>query len=319
MRTVVFLILLFAQFMPLAAQDTLVVAPDGSGDFITVTEAVESCRAFMETEKVILIREGIYREKVDIPSWLTHITLIGEGQDKTIISWDDYASLNNMGTFRTWTMKVSGDYITLKDLCVENSAGPVGQAVALHVEGDRFCAMNCSIRGNQDTLFASGLHSRQHYTGCTIEGTTDFIFGPATALFDDCTIICKKDSYITAASTPADSPYGFVFRKCRIMATTGVTKVYLGRPWRDYARVLFLYCELAEQIRPEGWHNWSQPERENTAFFAEYGNSGPGAGRENRVNWSHELSDTEAAACTTENILGMNYCKQAKAAHPAEK
>lgn len=309
MRIAVFLILLFAPFLPLVAQDTLIVARDGTGDFSTVTEAVEACRAFMETEKVILIREGIYREKVEIPSWLTHITLIGEGQDKTIISWGDYASLNNMGTFRTWTMKVSGDDITLKDLGIENTAGAVGQAVALHVEGDRFCAVNCLISGNQDTLFASGLHSHQHYSGCTIEGTTDFIFGPATTLFDNCTLICKKDSYITAASTPEDHPYGFVFRNCRILAADGVTKVYLGRPWRDYARVLFLHCELGAHIRPEGWHNWSQPEREHTAFFAEFENSGQGAERKSRVSWSKELSNEEAAACTTGNILGTKYCK----------
>ncbi len=303
MRIRLLALLLFVLPGVLKAQDTLFVALDGSGDFSTISAAVESCRAFMEQEKVIFIKNGIYNEKVEIPSWLMHITLEGESADSTRVVWNDYAGLDHMGTFRTWTMKVAGDYITLKNLSIENNAGPVGQAVALHVEGDHFAALSCHLKGMQDTLFASGLRSHQLYKRCLIEGTTDFIFGPATALFDSCTILSLKDSYITAASTPRENPYGFVFLNCRLTAAGGVSKVYLGRPWRDYAQVVFISCELGKHIRPEGWHNWSRPETEKTAFFAEAGNTGPGAMLSERVPWSRKLSKDDVSRYTCEKIL----------------
>lgn len=205
-------------------------------------------------------------------------------------------------------MKVAGDHIRLENLTVENSAGEVGQAVALHVEGDYFLVVNCRILGNQDTLYAAGQKSRQYYRDCFISGTTDFIFGAATAVFDDCRIHSRKNSYITAASTPQGNAFGYVFRNCKLTAEPGVDKVYLGRPWRDFARTVFIGCEMGSHIAAEGWHNWEKPEREMTSFYAEYNSSGPGAKTAGRVAWSHQLTKKEIRNYTFEQFF--NYCSE---------
>jgi pectinesterase len=302
--TVVFLLLMGP--LPLlsgSAEKRLIVASDGSGDFQTIGEALEVSRAFQDEETVIYIKNGTYREKLHIDSFLSRIRLLGESAEKTIITYDDYAALNDMGTFRTYTLKITGNDITLENLTVQNTAGfTAGQAVALHVEGDRFKAINCRIIGNQDTLYAAGDNSRQYYRDCLIEGSTDFIFGSATAIFDYCTLYSKKNSYITAANTPEGTEFGYVFRHCKLTSQEGVDKVYLGRPWRDYARVVYLNCHMGAHIEPEGWHNWSRPEREKTAFYAEFESRGPGSAAGQRVTWSHQLTGEEAAEYTEENI-----------------
>jgi len=179
----------------------------------------------------------------------------------------------------------------------------VGQAVALHVEGDRCVFRNCKLIGNQDTLFAAGETSRQYFFGCSIEGTTDFIFGPSTAVFENCTIRSKIDSYITAASTLPTREFGFVFLNCTLEADSGTTRVYLGRPWRLYAFTAFLNCRLGGHINPDGWHNWDRPEAEKTARYFEYRNLGPGATPAGRVQWSRQLSDAEAQRITAQRVL----------------
>jgi pectinesterase len=284
----------------------MVVAADGSGDYTRIGDALKACIVLQDTSTVIYIKNGIYREKVHIDSFLTHIRLVGESAEKTIISYGDYAALNNMGTFRTYTLKVTGNDIRLENLTIENTAGfDAGQAVALHVEGDRFQAIHCRIIGNQDTLYATGDNSRQYYRNCLIEGTTDYIFGSATALFEDCTLHSKKNSYITAARTPEGASYGYVFRNCELTSEAGIDRVYLGRPWRDFARVVYLQCRMGAHIVPEGWHNWSKPEREQSSYYAEYGNTGPGADTSQRVSWSYQLSDEEAARYTREHIFAI--------------
>jgi pectinesterase len=147
------------------------------------------------------------------------------------------------------------------------------------------------------------LNSRQYFTDCYIEGTTDFIFGASTVLFDKCTICSKSNSFISAASTPYGKSYGYVFLNCRLIATEGVTKVYLGRPWRDYAKVVFMNCELGAHIVPAGWSNWSGTSRDKTAFYAEFGNTGQGADNSQRVEWSHQLTKSQASEYTLEKIL----------------
>ena len=289
-----------------ASRADIVVAADGSGDYSSIGEALEACQTIQCAEILIFIKNGTYREKIHIDSSLSNIHLLGESAGQTIISYDDYAALNKMGTFRTYTLKVTGNDITLENLTVENTAGfTAGQAVALHVEGDRFKAIGCRITGNQDTLFASGENSRQFYSECLIEGTTDFIFGSATAIFDHCTLLSKKNSYITAASTPEGKNFGYVFRHCELKADENADKVYLGRPWRDFAKVVYLYCQMGNHIVKEGWHNWSRPEREKTAYYGEYKCTGPGSDTSQRVSWSHQLSDEEASTYTMENILGF--------------
>ena len=284
--------------------DTIIVARDGTGQFRTVEEAVEVCRAFMEYHKVIFIKRGIYKEKLIIPQWLTNIELCGEDRDQTVITYDDHANINKMGTFRTYTLKIEGNNITLKNITIENNAARLGQAVALHTEGDCLKFINCRFLGHQDTVYTGTAGTRLFFKDCYIEGTTDFIFGPATAWFEHCDIFCKADSYITAASTPQSERYGYVFNDCRITASPDVKQVYLGRPWRDYGYTLFMNCDLCSAIRPEGWHHWEE-HREQTARYAEYNNRGEGAATTNRVPWSHQLTQKEASKITPEAVFSI--------------
>ncbi len=286
------LLLLLVVLMPvssMAQNDTIVVARDGTGHYRNVAEAIEKCRALMDYKRVIFIKKGIYKEKLVIPSHLTNIELIGEDRDNTIITYDDHANINNMGTFRTYTLKVSGQKITLRNLTIENNAAQLGQAVALFTDGDEQYYINCRFLGNQDTIYTGPGKATQYFTDCYIEGTTDFIFGPATAYFNDCTILSKKNSYITAASTPKDVEVGYVFNDCKLTAGSGVTKCYLGRPWRPYAYVLFNHCEMGSHICPAGWDNWRNPENEKTARYFESNNYGPGADTSKRVSWAKQL------------------------------
>ena len=274
-------------------QDTIVVSRDGTGNFRTLQEAIESARAFMDYTVTIYVRNGVYKEKVIVPSWVENIDIIGEDRDKTIITYDDHANINKMGTFRTYTVKVEGSDITFKNLTIENNAAQLGQAVALHTEGDRLKFINCRILGNQDTIYTGAKFTRLYFKDCYIDGTTDFIFGPSTALFEDCIIHSKRNSYVTAASTPKEAKYGYVFKHCKLTAEPGVDKVYLGRPWRPYAYTLFIECELGKHIVPAGWHNWGKQSNEETARYMEYNNSGEGANTSERVKWAKILTKKE--------------------------
>ena len=290
--------------------DTIIVARDGSGQFRTIGEAIEVCRAFMDYHKVIYIKKGTYKEKLIIPQWLQNIELCGEDRDQTVITYDDHANIvyaptgKGMGTFRTYTLKIEANDITLKNLTVENNAARLGQAVALHTEGDRLVFLNCRFLGHQDTVYTGMPNTRLFFKDCYIEGTTDFIFGPSTAWFEGCTIHCKINSYITAASTPQDVAYGYVFNNCTVTAAPEATQVYLGRPWRDYGYTLFMNCELPKSIRPEGWHHW-QKEREQTARYFEFGNKGEGADTKQRVAWSRQLTKKEAQQITPEVVFNI--------------
>ncbi|WP_225586907.1 pectinesterase family protein [Algoriphagus sp. Y33] len=281
----------------------IVVAQDGSGHFKTIGEALDAIRVYLPKPHTVYIKPGIYKEKLTIHGPVTHVTFEGESPETTIITYDDYALKDNMGTFETYTLKVLGSSLTFKNLTIENSAGNVGQAVALHAEGDRLVFENCRFLGNQDTMFASGENSRQLYKNCYIEGTTDFIFGSATALFENCEILSKADSYITAASTPEWVDYGYVFKDCKLTAAAGVTKVYLGRPWRDFAQTVFITTEMGSHIVADGWNNWSRKNAEQTVFYAELGSSGPGANPAGRVDWSYQLSEEDSKKYSNDLIF----------------
>jgi pectinesterase len=288
---------------------TLTVAQDGSGDFTTIQAAVNSMPDHSLYRLTIHVKNGTYPEKLVIPSWKTKITLLGEDKTKTIITWNDYSGKEvngvKLSTFTSYTVLVQGNDFQAENITFENSAGTgVGQAVALHVEADRCIVKNCRLIANQDTLYTGVDNSRQYYIDCYIEGTTDFIFGPATVIFQNCHIHGKKNSYITAASTPQGKRFGYVFKDCKITSTPEVDKLYLGRPWRPYAKTVFLNCELPESILPEGWHNWSKPDAEKTSFYGEYKSTGKGARVATRVSWSHQLSDEESKGFTQENIFG---------------
>ena len=284
----------------------VVVAKDGSGDYDNIQDAIDNAKAFPYERITIFIKNGIYKEKVKVHEWNTNITLLGESKDSTIITYNDYFNKIGLGrnsTFYTYTLLVEANDCILKNLTIENSSGEVGQAVALSVFSDRVAVVNCKLLGHQDTLYASGI-GKQYYKDCYIEGTTDFIFGSATAFFENCHIHSKKDSYITAASTPKDTTFGYVFKNCKLTANEDVKAMYLGRPWRVYAQTVFINCEMGEFILPEGWHNWNKPDAEQTAFYAEYNNSGKGFQPDKRVSWSHQLKKSEAKKYSLKNVMG---------------
>jgi len=305
MKKILFFLLLLLSCRVYAIQYDVVVAKDGTGNFTSVQAAISSIRDFRpEGRTVIFIKKGVYKEKVVLPTQKTEITLIGEDRDSTVITWDDHANINKMGTFKTYTFLIQGNDIVLENLTVENNASRLGQAVALHVEGDRVAFFNCRFLGNQDTVYLGREGCRNYFSGCYIEGTTDFIFGASTAWFEGCTILGKINSFLTAASTPKNIAYGFVFSKCSIETADSVKSVYLGRPWRAYAYTLFKECNLKATIRPEGWFNWSNPKNELTARYAEYKNTGPGSNWSKRVPWSRQLSKKEAANANLSAVFG---------------
>lgn len=329
MKQLLTTILALLAFMPMLAADkydnpdTIVVARDGTGQFRTVTDAIEVCRAFMDYHKVIFVKKGTYKEKVIMPQWLQNIEICGEDRDQTIITYDDHANIAmdgnywpaqlkqqliamgdrpKLGTFRSFTVRVDANNITFKNITIENNAARLGQAVALHTQGDRLTFINCRFLGNQDTVYTGMPGTRLYFKDCYIEGTVDFIFGPSTAWFEQCHIFCKSNSYITAASTPQEVMYGYIFNKCTVTTAPEVTQLYLGRPWRDYGYTLFMHCSLPAAIRPEGWHHW-QVEREKTARYLEFENTGDGAATDKRVAWSRQLTKKEAKEITLENVF----------------
>lgn len=238
-----------------------------------------------------------------MPADNTDVSFIGENADSTIISYNDYSGKGKINTFTSYTAKFSGNRFRAENITFANTAGPVGQALALYVNADMAVFKNCRFLGNQDTIFLGGESSRQYFTGCYIEGTTDFIFGPATAILNNCDIHCKANSYITAANTTPGKIFGFVFLNCRITAAPGIDKVFLGRPWRAWSRTVFMNSELPLQVAAAGWDNWGNPENEKTVFYAEYMNSGPGSDTGKRVPWAHQLTRKQARNYTLQNIF----------------
>ena len=281
------------------------VNQDGTGDYTTITDALEGVRAYMEYTVTVHIANGVYKEKIVIPSWLKNVVFEGESADGVVITNDHHANIDKMGTFRTYTVKVDGSDITFRNLTIENNAPQLGQAVALHTEGDRLHFENCRLLGNQDTLFTGGKNARLYFGNCYIEGTTDFIFGPATAFFSKCQIHSKRNSYITAASTPEDVEVGYVFESCKLTSEPDVTKVYLGRPWRPYAHTVFINCDMGKHILPIGWHNWGKESNEKTSRYGEYGSKGPGAQGE-RAAWAKNPDSAEVKALLDLNKVFSN-------------
>lgn len=292
----------------------LTVAQDGSGDYKTIQEAVNAVRDLSQEQVTIHIKAGVYHEKLVIPSWKTKVYLLGEGAGNTVITNNDYSGKDNPGgkdafgrakfsTYTSYTVLVQGDDFTAENLTIENTSGRVGQAVALHVEADRCTFRNVRLLGNQDTLYAATEGSRQYYKDCYIEGTTDFIFGEATAVFENCTIKNLMNSYITAASTTPRQEYGYVFLNCKLIADTAAKKCFLGRPWRPNAKTVYINTDMGAHIVPEGWNNWNNPENEKTVFYAEYNSRGAGANSSGRVKWSKQLTKQEASKYTLENIF----------------
>lgn len=292
------------------AQKKIVVAQDGSGNYATVQGALNAVPAGNNKPVTIKVKKGIYKEVVIVDATKNFISLIGEDRDNTILTFNNHAGtrLPNGDTVNTWTSAsffVYGNDFHAENLTFQNDAGfTAGQAVALRVEGNRASFNNCKMIGNQDVLFLSGSGVKNYFEDCYIEGTTDFIFGAATAVFKNCHIHSKKNSHVTAASTNSIIPFGFVFFNCRLTADSNIKKVSLGRPWSPTASVTYINCWLGKHIIPEGWSNWKNPANEATARYAEYNSSGPGANSAARVKWSKQLTEEEVKKYNLKNILG---------------
>lgn len=296
-----------------------VVAKDGSGDFFSVQEAINAVPDFRKNVRTtILVKRGVYKEKIVIPASKINLSLTGE--DGAVLSYDDYADKLNRFGEKTGTSGSASCYIYAPDfyaenLTFENTSGPVGQAVACFVSADRAYFKNCRFLGWQDTLYTYGKGCRQYYEDCYIEGTVDFIFGWSTAVFNRCHIHSKTKGYVTAPSTDQGQKYGYVFYDCRLTADEGVADVYLSRPWRPYAQAVFVRCDLGGHILPAGWNNWGKVENEKTAFYAEYQSRGAGANPQTRAPFSHQLHSLEGYAM--EDVLagkdGWNPMKDGNA------
>ncbi|MCW1962579.1 pectinesterase family protein [Chryseobacterium viscerum] len=302
------------------ADKTIVVSKDGKGSFTTIQQAIDAIENDSSIRTKILIKPGVYKEKITIPETKGPIVLEGENPQNTNITYDDFASKKNaegkdIGTTGSSTIFIYSNDFTAKNISFENSSGKVGQAVAVLTSGDRIAFENCRFLGNQDTLYLKGAQdstdktkpSRNYFKNCYIEGTTDYIFGAGTAVFENCTIYSKETaSYVTAASTPQENEFGFVFINSKIIGNAKENSVYLGRPWRPFAKTVYIDCEINSTIKPEGWHNWSKPDAEKTTFYAEFNSKGSGAHISKRVPWSHQLTKGERKKYTTEIILKGN-------------
>lgn len=315
----------------------------GQNCFSTIQEAFDALPADTDTPVTILIGPGIYREKLELSR--SHVTLLGETAENTILTYDDCATQlmpdgSKRGTFRSYTLFLDANDITLKNLTIQNTAFPrskAGQALALYADGDRIYLENCRLTSYQDTLFTGPLPpaplspggftgpkefserivGRQLYRNCYICGDIDFIFGSAIAYFESCEIAsvfseklpvspCGETpvyGYATAASTPEGCPYGYVFDRCRFTGTCPDKSVYLGRPWRNFAKTVLLNCHLGPHIRPEGFHDWNKKEAHDTIFYAEYQSTGEGASAYGRASFVKELSDGEALLFSKEKVL----------------
>jgi PelA/Pel-15E family pectate lyase len=276
------------------ASQKIVVAADGSGNFRTVQQALDHIPENNNQPVLIKIKPGVYEEQIRVAAGKRHITLRGEDPKTTILTFK-LSALQAGNTRLAFSTLVNADDFRAENLTFENTFGAGSQAVALFVDAERARFENCRFLAWQDTLFVNG--SRHYFKNCYIEGHVDFIFGTASAVFEDCAIHSKGQGYVTAhyrLSNEANT--GFVFLRCRLTGHNTGNGVYLGRPWRPYARVVFLDCWLGSHIRPEGWDNWRDPAREKTAWFGEYQSKGPGANPNARVAWSRQLTATEAAA-----------------------
>lgn len=304
-----FLLVLNTTFSQEKTKD-FIVSKSGNAPFRSIQDALLAAPSNSDKPIRIFIKNGIYRELITIDASKKNIKLIGENRDSTILIFNNHAGtrLANGDTLNTWTCAtvfIYGEGFSAKNISFRNDAGfTAGQAVAVRVEANRASFFDCSFIGNQDVLFLSGSGVKHYFDNCYIEGTTDFIFGAATAYFNKCKIHSKKNSHVTAASTNSIIPYGFVFNECMLTADSNINKVSLGRPWSPTASVTYINCTMGKHIVPEGWNNWKNPANEATARYAEYNSKGIGGITSARVSWAKVLSAKEAEQFTVEKVLG---------------
>ncbi|OLP66196.1 Pectinesterase A precursor [Bacillus pumilus] len=286
------------------ANRILVVDQKGSGSFRTVQSSIDAIPENNQQPTTIYIKKGVYQEKILLPKNKPYVSFIGEHQYETVLTYDDTNASSGSTTNSSSTMIRANDFYA-ENMTFQNTAGrEAGQAVALYVSGDRAIFKRVRVLGYQDTLYATGT-GRQYYENCYIEGTVDFIFGSATAVFKKAEIKSLGNGYITAASTSETQKYGYVFIDSTLKkGTAGTQSVYLGRPWRPHSAVTFLHTKMEDHIKSVGWHNWNNPDNERTARYKEYGSTGAGSSVINRVKWSNILTKNEANQITVQAVLG---------------
>ena len=306
---IAFLFIVSCFVISIAAQQKIIVAADGSGNYQTVQSAFNSISEKNNKPVTVFVKKGIYKEKLFLDSTKKWVTVIGEDKMNTILTYDDHTGKlspkgDTINTRTSWSFKILADNFTAENITFQNDAGfTAGQAVAVESDGDKAIFRNCRFIGNQDVLFTNSEKSRQYYENCYIEGTTDFIFGAATVWFEKCHIHSKKNSHVTAASTPKEKEFGYIFNDCKLTGDTSLHSVSLGRPWRPYAHVVYLNCYIGAHIKPEGWSNWNNTDNYKTTRYAEYKNFGPSSDPAKRIEWAKQLSDEEAKRYTITNVL----------------
>jgi pectin methylesterase-like acyl-CoA thioesterase len=284
----------------------ITVAADGSGDFKTVQAAVDAAPEGSNKRIVIHIKPGTYKELIKVPKEKSQIEFLGDDAASTVLTFNNtHTTLNaqgkQMGTSKSASTFIYGPDFLAKNITFENSAGPIGQALAIFINGDRAVFENCRFVGWQDTIKTD--QNREYFKDCFIEGHVDFIFGAGTAYFENCEVHCRDKGSITAASTPQESAYGYVFDHCKITSDAPAGSVILGRPWRPYGATIFLNTDMAACIRPAGWDDWGEVNRK-TARYAEFGSTGPGAAADQRAAWTKQLTADDAAKITLQSVLG---------------
>ena len=305
-----FVLLSFCLSINAFSQRKIIVAQDGSANYRTVQQAFNAISINNKKLVTIFIKNGIYKEKLHLDSMKNFVTIIGEDKFKTVLTFDDHtgrltSSGDTINTRSSYSFIVKADNFSARNITFQNDAGfTAGQAVAAEVDGDKVRFYDCRFIGNQDVLFTNSETGRQYYRDCYIEGTTDFIFGSATAWFEHCHIHSKKNSHVTAASTPETHRFGYILNECILTGDTSLHNVSLGRPWRPYASVTYIHCYIGPHIKPEGWSNWNNTDNYKTARYAEYENYGPSADPSKRISWSRQLTDKEIKNYTLKNIFG---------------
>jgi pectinesterase len=314
----------------------IVVAQDGSGQFSTVQAAIDSIPTGGTSLVLVHIKPGKYKEQITLSEDKPPIRMYGDDAETTILTFDRQARMKGengkpIGTFKTASTYAYASDFEADDLTFENSTPrDISQALALSALGDRQIYRRCRLLGWQDTLYANGGNhgptlptsepstraveagsvpptARQYFEDCYIEGGVDFIFGNSTAVFNRCLIFSKRKGHLTAADTPQGVAYGYVFMNCTLLAAKDVAEksVDLGRPWRDYANVVYLNCDMGPQITAAGWGEWKGfPERDQTVRYAEFGSTGPGGDMSGRVAYEQKLSADQANAITIQSVLG---------------
>lgn len=295
----------------LAHEADIIIDINGNGDYTSIQEGINAIPDYNDEWFVLLVRKGIYREKVILNYKKTKLILVGEDVDSTIITYDDYGDKmlidgdpNKGGhTFSTYTFRADPNDFQAFNITFQNTTR-LGQGVAFHSNGDRQILYHCKLLGYQDTYF-DNFRTRRYIKDCYIEGRTDFIFGFGVTLFDSCQInMVDSSGWITAASTPQYYEFGYVFKNCILTSESSTPSFFLGRPWFPYSNTVFYNCYESKSVVAKGWENWSG--RAATSFYREYNCTGPGSDTTERVSFSHQLDPQRAKRYTIDMIFAAS-------------